>query len=507
MGSRAQTRKETAQRNLGSQRADSPHPRKSKARKKAKRQRRKGATGSKPRVKPIATNNKSGKPGRRRKPPQPAAISPITLLTGTLAHYFPAFNELIAAIPDHRDLRRITYTVTHLIWCEMLMFLTAARSRNAMVRDTDSEGFHHNVCALAGSDEDAACHPDTPYAFLRVLNPVHLCDLIAKLMTILIRMRALEKFRFEGDYRVAVDATWLRSYKKRHCKTCLITRDAKGDITGYHHAVLEAKLIGPNNLCLPLASVAIENVDAKYDKQDCELTAFPRLADELKRLYPRLRMCLFMDSLYAVAPVIARCEKEQWSFVSVFKEGRTPALWQVAKQRAWRSKGRKRTFDDGTTHHYRWATNITHQVHQIHLVFCEETKPDGSQSQWAWMTDLRPDRNWAIKIAKGGRLRWTIEECFNFQKNGGFEYKHDYGSKERAWYTTYLVMQVAHLLQQLMSKGNQIKALSDGAYATFHDAYATFRQFFARLRESIQRDRYVPDQAPRTLRVTLQDSG
>jgi hypothetical protein len=413
---------------------------------------------------------------------------------------------LIAAIPDHRDLKRITYTMQHLIWCEILMFLTAARSRNAMVTGSNSEGFHHNICGLCGSKSDAACHPDTPYAFLRVLDPRNLRDFIARLMTILIRMRALEKFRFNRDYRVAIDATWLRRYNKPHCESCLITRDGDGNITGYHHAVLEAKLIGPGNLCLPLASVPIQNTDKGYDKQDCELKAFQRLADEFKRLYPRLPICLFMDSLYAVAPVIARCEKESWSFVSVLKEGRTPALWQRARERAWRGKGRRRTLEDGTQHHYRWATNIRYQVHQIHVVFCDVVKPDGSESQWAWMTDLRPDRNWAVQIAGSGRMRWTIEECFNFQKNGGFEYKHDYGSKGKAWYNTYLLMQIAHLLQQLMSKGNQIKALSGGVYTSFSDAYATLRQFFARLRESLQSDFIDYDQPQPRLRVSL-DSG
>lgn len=425
------------------------------------------------------------------------------MLVRTVGHFFPLFNTLIAAIPDHRNLARITYSIEHLIWCEILMFLTAARSRNAMVSDTNSEGFHHNVCALAGSHEDAACHPDTPYTLLRKLDPRHLRDFIAKLMVCLIRKRALEQFRFRGDYRIAVDATWVRRYNKSHCEHCLITRDAQNNITGYHHAVLEAKLIGTGNLCLPLTSVPIENTSKGYEKQDCELKAFQRLADKIKRLYPRLQICLFMDSLYAVAPVIARCQKEGWSFVSVFKEGRTPALWQVACEQAFRSKGRNKTFPDGTVHHYQWATNITHQVHQIHLVFCDEIKPDGSKSQWAWMTDLRPDRDWAIEIAEGGRLRWTIEECFNFQKNGGFEYKHDYGSKEKAWYNTYLLMQVAHLLQQLMSKGNQIKALSGGVYKTFHDAYATLRQFFARLRESIQRDFFDADEPAPRLRVRL----
>ncbi|QEC72383.1 hypothetical protein FSB73_12560 [Arachidicoccus ginsenosidivorans] len=41
-----------------------------------------------------------------------------------------------------------------------------------------------------------------------------------------------------------------------------------------------------------------------YDKQDCELAAFSRLADQLHKLFPRLPICLHLDGLYANATVM-----------------------------------------------------------------------------------------------------------------------------------------------------------------------------------------------------------
>ena len=56
---------------------------------------------------------------------------------------------------------------------------------------------------------------------------------------------------------------------------------------------------------------------------------------------------------------------------------------------------------------------------------------------------------------RGGRLRWTIEnEGFNIQKNGGFALEHAYGTSPWAIKNFYLLMQLAHLILQLVERGN-----------------------------------------------------
>jgi hypothetical protein len=56
---------------------------------------------------------------------------------------------------------------------------------------------------------------------------------------------------------------------------------------------------------------------------------------------------------------------------------------------------------------------------------------------------------------RGGRLRWKIEnEGFNIQKNGGFALEHAYGTDPWAIKNFYLLMQLAHLILQLMERGN-----------------------------------------------------
>ncbi|MDT8389530.1 MAG: hypothetical protein RRC34_03370 [Lentisphaeria bacterium] len=61
------------------------------------------------------------------------------------------------------------------------------------------------------------------------------------------------------------------------------------------------------NLALSPLSEFIENGGEEYDKQDCELKGFYRMALELKRQFPRLPVCLLLDSLYANETLLNIC--------------------------------------------------------------------------------------------------------------------------------------------------------------------------------------------------------
>ena len=52
-------------------------------------------------------------------------------------------------------------------------------------------------------------------------------------------MRCRDRFRLDGEWLVAVDATKLRTYSRRHCEHCL-SRPLADGTTQYFHAVLEA---------------------------------------------------------------------------------------------------------------------------------------------------------------------------------------------------------------------------------------------------------------------------
>ena len=78
-----------------------------------------------------------------------------------------------------------------------------------------------------------------------------------------------------------------------------------------------------------------------------------------------------------------------------------------------------------------------------------------------YMTDL-PITNKNIKeTIYLGRQRWKIEnEGFNTQKNGTFDIGHLYSKDSTAIKVHYLMIQIAHIIRQLLEKGiKEIKEL------------------------------------------------
>ena len=56
---------------------------------------------------------------------------------------------------------------------------------------------------------------------------------------------------------------------------------------------------------------------------------------------------------------------------------------------------------------------------------------------------------------EGGRIRWKIEnEGFNVQKNGGYDLEHAYTTDPVASKIFYYLLQIAHLITQLIEKGS-----------------------------------------------------
>jgi hypothetical protein len=77
-------------------------------------------------------------------------------------------------------------------------------------------------------------------------------------------------------------------------------------------------------------------------------------------------------------------------------------------------------------------------------------------TRFKWITNLRVKTNNILILSnQGGRLRWKIEnEGFNVQKNGGYALEHAYTTDPTAAKVFYYLLQVAHILAQLMEKGS-----------------------------------------------------
>lgn len=370
----------------------------------------------------------------------------------------------------------VEYHRRFLCWWGLLLFglgLGSRRSADNDLRDLEL-AILHNLNLLAGTQQETLPVTKTLDHFIGHVGSAGFAQLLHQHTLRLIRMKALDDFRFLGDFIVAVDGTGYLSFSHHHCSQCLTQKHSSATVS-YLHPVLEAKLLTSTGLALSLASEFIENppgrTPANYQekKQDCELKAFDRLARTLKGSFPQLRLCLSFDSLYGCGRAFAVCKKNHWHFVATFKEGRTPELWQefLALLKLCPDQKRTLTLPDKTRRVYRWVEQLPYIDSQkrawtLGAILCEETSPTGEKITFAWLTNLAVNRDSVVAIAdQVGRLRQKIEnEGFNVQKNSGLNLEHVFSQNWEHAKAYYYLLQLGHLLMQLLHHNSLHLALA-----------------------------------------------
>lgn len=323
-------------------------------------------------------------------------------------------------------------------------------------------------------------HGDTLEATFSNLETDQMQTVVSGMTETLIRKKVLYSYRLLGIYFiVAIDGTGTIRFSRRHCPYCL-TRTHNGK-TLYYHPVLEAKLVTSNGFAFSLMTEFIENPGDKTTKQDCELKAFYRLAERLKTRFPRLPIFLSMDGLFAGGPTFDLCRRYGWKFMIVLKDDDLPSVneefdalskLQPENRLAWRT-GKEAQIKQV----FRWVDDIAYvdslkKEHTLSTIECLETKPDKEgqkkTTKFKWVTNCHvSSKNVTTLSNDGGRMRWKIEnEGFNVQKKGGYELEHAYTNNPNSAKVFYLLLQIAHLLAQLLYKGNLLKRDFPGRFGS-----------------------------------------
>jgi len=325
----------------------------------------------------------------------------------------------------------------------------------------------------------------------------------------LIRMKALDEARLQGRFLILIDGSGYLVFRSRHCDHCLTQRH--GDTTLYMHQVLEAKLLGPAGTVVSIATEFIDNRDTQGTpagagqervKQDCELKAQRRLLARLRAEFPQLRVCLSGDGLYACGEGFRVAKDYRCEYVYTFQPGRLPALWRDFQGllRLCPDRRLERTTPQGVRQVYRWVNGLRYtdsagREWSFNAIVCDETHQDGTVSQWSWLTSLEVSAATVVEVAtKGGRERWRAEnEGFNTQKNSGLNLEHAYSHTN--WAAYYFLLQIAHLLLQLVEKGSLLVHLAqEQGKGTAVELFGSLKNMAQRLLESLRYQRW-PDEA------------
>lgn len=387
------------------------------------------------------------------------------------AHYFPDLIEDIKKVMDERNQSYVTYEIEVILFVMILKNICSIESMQEMNEAFNEDACVKNIYRVLGLEEkECLPHYVTVNECLKKIDNRELEKIRKKMIYGIIRKRSFEYGKFLGEkWLVIVDATQLFSFKERHCEHCLtktVNRGTPEEKTVYYHQVLEAKLVLGDDMVISLATEFIENPKADAGKQDCELSSFKRLAETVKKEYPRLPICLLADSLYASESVFQICRKNKWDYLIRYKEGSIPSIMEEYREIVDMGEMGEREIEKEEIYRRKpnvkqklqicWVNGLEYRKHPVHVLELKIERKGKIYQHFAWLSSMEIDEDVAEEMTETGRKRWLIENAgFNIQKNHRYMITHANSLDYNAMKNHYLITQIADILMQMYENGDR----------------------------------------------------
>ena len=368
--------------------------------------------------------------------------------------YFPELINKFEGLTDVRHQSYVTYKMKVIFMVRLLALMSEIKSMNELTREFNTEEAIENIARVCGLTLDEIPHCDTINDVFKNVNVSELEEIRKYMINRMIRNKMLSKYKIRKQYyHIIVDGTGLAVSRGKYNENCIVKNktDKKGkEYKEYSTYVLEAKLV-IGDMVFSIGSEFVENENEDVDKQDCETKAFKRLAEKIKKEYPRLRIIISGDALYASKPVMDICKEKGWKYIIRFKEGTIPTLYKEFETIV-------ATDNESKIRNYEYVTKLEYQENETNVIKYTDSKKG---TEYVYITDLNITNKNIQETIHLGRKRWKIEnEGFNIQKNGTFNIGHLYSKDSTAIKVHYLMIQIAHIIRQLLENGiKEIKEL------------------------------------------------
>lgn len=378
----------------------------------------------------------------------------------------PTLLKRLSKIPDPRNPKKTKHKLTVLLIYGILVFVVQMSSAREANREMTRPMFWENLKFFFPELEDAP-HQDTLKRLLEQIDVGEIESAQIELIREWIRKKKFRRYLIENCYPIAIDGT------QKFCRDWLWEEDClqrtfkNGETswTQYYVYVLQASLAFRDGMSIPLMSEFLSYTEgvAGNSKQDCELKAFYRLSDRLKKAFPALRIMVILDGLYAKGPVMELCRKNKWQFMIVLQDGCLPTvLGELEAISELEPKNRHTLTWGDRTQRFRWANEIEYsfgqndkKIQMVHVVECLETwqeiEKEGSRvidksARHVWISS-EPLNRWSLheRCNLGARSRWTIETGFLVEKHHGYQYEHCFSYDWNAMRGYHYLMQLGHL--------------------------------------------------------------
>lgn len=401
-------------------------------------------------------------------------LATTVAMLSQMRRYLPVLLQRLRRIRDPRNPRKVTHSLTMVMLYGIVMFAFQMASRREANREMTRPQFLANL-KLFFPELEKLPHQDTMWRLLETMAVAEIASAQVDLIQWLMTKKKFHQFLFNKAYVLAIDGTQ-KLTSRQLWDTVWQTRTRDGEVLGRYVYVVEASLVLRNGLVVPLMSEfltpeEVTLVDGLADdkvKQDCEQNAARRLLLRIKERFPRLRLLVTLDGLYANGPMMRLLRELSWDFMIVLKDGSLPAIWEDFEglqkierdhvvRCTWRNRRQCYHWSNGMDHEF--LVGSKHFSQKVNLVVCEESWEEIAENgaevtrttRYAWVSE-RPltHATVAARCNEGGRRRWGIESEFLIEKHRGYHYEHAYSYSAQAMIGYHYLMRIAVVINTLI---------------------------------------------------------
>lgn len=382
----------------------------------------------------------------------------------------PVLLKRLSKIKDLRQTKKTKHSLTVLMVYGIIMFVYNVSSLRNANKEMSSPIFFHNMRVMFPEFETMP-HSDTLSRLLEKIKVEEIEESMLQVFEELVKKKKFRNHLINKGYVIAIDGTQKFMRTEKWSDECLERHVGAEKQEQYYVYVLDAVVVLDNGITLPLMSEFLNNdeyKDVSSDKQDCERKSFYRFSKKIKKRFPKLKVAVAMDGLYACGPVIKICRDYGWDFMLVFKEGSMKDTWREAMGLIRLTPENKIKFNCGSRNQvYRWINDVEYTYGNnsrsktmLHVVTCEETweetskftgKTESKSTRYTWISGKELTKNNVEnRCIKIGRYRWKIENNFLTLKHQGYQYEHCFSYNWNAMVGFHHLMKIGRFINVLL---------------------------------------------------------
>lgn len=387
----------------------------------------------------------------------------------------PEILKDLAKIKDYRK-KNVKHSLVMLQAYGILMFAMHYSSRRETNREMTGPILRENLKSLFPELETLP-HGDTLYRLLDRIEVEKIEEAQINLLKKMIADKKFVNYLVNKKYRIAIDGTQKLARKGEYGDEYLLRHVGADKEPQSYIYVLEAVLVLGNGMVIPFMSEFLtnkdegnDNVSAEQKKQDSERKAFRRLARRIKETFPRLRIVLMMDSLYAAGPIFSICRDYNWDYMINFKKGSMPSVYKEAEslmkftpentlEAMWGDRKQTYTFINGIDYEFYNTDTKKKNRMKLNVVKCheewQEVKADGTiekkETTYVWLSSKEITKENVFKrCTLIARYRWQIENNILMEKHQGYGYEHSYALSVNALKGYHYLSKIAHMIMTIV---------------------------------------------------------